>query len=145
MSGYGKRYASAYGDQMIGNMMTEGIVPSLTHEDPRYFRVGDGTKKSRLVAALSQIFITRTDSGGRTFNISEWGGNAISVAVSNAWYPDTRSASDNLQKLLVQCATDAFSNVLKEFWPDVKRHFERKREAKRERELQSLTPASGQN
>ena len=139
MSGYAKRYAASYGDQMIGNMMTEGIVPSLLHEDPRYFRVGSGTKKSRLVSALTQIVVTRTDSGGRTFNVAEWGGNAASVAISNAWYPDTRNVSDNVQKLLMQCATDAFSNVLKEFWPDVKRHFERKREAKRERELRSVT------
>ena len=139
MSGYAKRYASSYGDQMIGNMMTEGIVPSLLHQDPRYFRIGEGTKKSRLAGALKQIFVVRTDSGGRTFNFPEWGGNAAAVAVSNAWYPDTRTASDNAQKLLIQCATDAFSNVLKEFWPDVKRHFERKREATRERELRSVT------
>lgn len=135
MAGYGKRYASAYGDQLIGNMTTEGILPSLLHEDPRYFRVGRGTKKSRMAAALTQIFVTRTDSGGRTFNFSEWGGNAAAVAVSNAWYPDTRNVSDNAQKLLIQCATDAFSNVLKEFWPDVKRYLQRRREARREREL----------
>ena len=140
MSGYAKRYAASYGDQMIGNMMTEGIVPSLFHEDPRYFRIGEGKKKSRLAGALEQIFVVRTDSGGRTFNFSEWGGNAAAVAVSNAWYPDTRTASENVEKLLMQCATDAFSNVLKEFWPDVKRHFERKREAKRERELSQLRP-----
>src|SRR5579872_3061265 len=40
MAGYGKRYATSYGDQMIGNMMTEGIMPSLFREDPRYFRRG---------------------------------------------------------------------------------------------------------
>src|SRR5579872_4646099 len=126
MAGYGKRYAAAYGDQMVGNMMTEGIFPSLLHEDPRYFRVGQGSRKSRLVRALSQIVVTRTDSGGRTFNFAEWGGNAAAAALGNAWYPDTRTAGDNAQKLLVACATDAFSNVLKEFWPDVKRHFQRK-------------------
>ena len=71
--------------------------------------------------------VTRTDSGGKTFNFPEWGGNAASVALSNAWSPDTRNANDNLQKLLIACATDAFSNVLKEFWPDVKRRFQKKR------------------
>jgi len=129
MAGYSKRYAASYGDQMIGNMMTEGIVPSLFHEDPRYFRRGQGTKMSRLGSALFQILVTRTDSGSRTFNVAEWGGNAAAVAVSNAWYPDTRDVSDNVEKLLIQCATDAFSNVLKEFWPDVKRHFQRKPQA----------------
>jgi hypothetical protein len=127
MQGYAKRFAASYGDQMIGNMMTEGIVPALTHEDPRYFRLGTGTKRHRLGYALSRILVTRTDSGRTIFNFSEVGGNAIGAAISNAWYPDTRTAGDNAQKLLISCSTDAFSNVLKEFWPDVKRHFQKKK------------------
>lgn len=126
MVGYSKRFATAYGDQMIGNMMTEGILPAVLHDDPRYFRLGAGTKKGRIVYALSRILITRTDSGSQRFNTSEWGGNALTAAISNAYYPDTRNVSDNVTKLLIACSTDAFSNVLKEFWPDVKRHFTKK-------------------
>jgi hypothetical protein len=137
MSGYDRRFAAAYGDQMIGNMMTEGIVPSLLHQDPRYFRLGQGSGWSRARYALTRIFVARTDSGRNTFNFAEWGGNAAAVALSNAWYPDTRTVSDNVQKLLIQCATDAFSQVLKEFWPDVKRHFKKKHEAP-----ETLTAAS---
>jgi len=121
MAGYAKRFAAGYGDQMIGNMMTEGFVPAIFHQDPRYFRLGVGTKKARAWYAVTRIFVARMDSGRNTFNFSEWGGNATAVAISNAYYPDTRDWNDNLQKLLIQCATDAFSNVLKEFWPDVKR------------------------
>ena len=129
MTGYSRRLAAAFGDQAIGNMMAEGVMPSLLHEDPRYFRVGEGSKRKRVLSALEQIMVTRTDSGGRTFNFSEWGGNAVAAAISNAWYPDTRTASENVEKLLLQCAADGISNVLKEFWPDVKHHFQRKREA----------------
>jgi hypothetical protein len=125
MSGYAKRFATAYGDQMIGNMMTEGIVPALTHEDPRYFRVSEGTKMHRLKESLLQILVTRTDSGGRTFNLSEWGGNAAATAISNAYYPDTRTVHDNVQKWMISVATDTFSDVAKEFWPDVKRALHR--------------------
>ena len=121
VKGYALRYATAYGDQMIGNMMTEGLFPWALHQDPRYFRRGEGTILSRTGYALKQIVIVRTDSGGHTFNLSEWGGNAAAVAISNAYYPDTRTASDNVQRLFIACGTDAFSNVLKEFWPDVKK------------------------
>jgi len=121
MSGYAKRFGTAYGDQMIGNMMTEGLVPSLFHQDPRYFRLGEGSKKSRVWYAVTRIVVARMDSGRNSFNFSEWGGNAAAAAISNAYYPDTRDWNDNLQKLLIACATDTFSNVLKEFWPDVKR------------------------
>ena len=61
-----------------------------------------------------------------TFNFAEWGGNAVAVAVSNVYYKDGRMLDDNMQKLLVQCGTDALSNVLR-FWPDVKRHFSNKK------------------
>jgi hypothetical protein len=128
ITGYAKRLAGAIGDQTLGNMMTEGIMPSLLHQDPRYFRLGEGSFKSRTWYAVTRIFVTRSDSGHTQFNFSEWGGNAVAVAASNAWYPDTRDVSDNVQKLLIQCATDAFSQVLKEFWPDVKRHFKKKHE-----------------
>jgi hypothetical protein len=123
MAGYAKRFATSYGDQTIGNLMTEGFVPALFHADPRYFRLGQGGKAHRTLYALSQIMVTKMDSGHRTFNFEEWGGNAAAAAISNLYYPDTRDAPDNVEKLLIQCATDAFSNVLKEFWPDVKRKF----------------------
>ncbi|HLY20673.1 MAG TPA: hypothetical protein VKR61_25775 [Bryobacteraceae bacterium] len=122
MKGYARRYGTALGDQIIGNMMTESLFPALLHEDPRYFRIGRsrGSVLHRAGYAASRIFVTRTDSGGRRFNFSEWLGNASAVAISNAYYPDTRTASDNIQRLGIACATDAFSQVMKEFWPDVK-------------------------
>jgi hypothetical protein len=123
VKGYSHRFSTAYGDQMIGNMMTEGFVPALFRQDPRYFRSGEGSKWGRAWYALTRIVVARMDSGRNTFNFSEWGGNAAAVAISNAYYPDTRTASGNAQRLLIACGTDAFSNVLKEFWPDVKRRF----------------------
>jgi len=122
MKGYSRRYGTALADQVIGNMMTESFMPTLLHEDPRYFRIGSRrhSKAYRTGYALSRIFVTRTDSGGRRFNFSEWVGNAAGVAISNAYYPDTRTASDSIERLGIACATDAFSQVMKEFWPDVK-------------------------
>src|SRR5215475_10956033 len=55
MKGYAKRLVTAYGDQLSGNMLTEGLIPALPHEDPRYFRLGAGTKKGRTLYALTRI------------------------------------------------------------------------------------------
>jgi len=123
MKGYAKRYAGGVGDQIIGNMMTEGIFPSLLHEDPRYFRRNTGSTKSRLGYAVTRVFVTRTDDGGSRFNFSEWGGNATAVAISNAYYRDNRNWQDNTEKLATSVGIDLFSNILKEFWPDFKRRF----------------------
>jgi hypothetical protein len=125
--GYARRVGTAFGDQMIGNMMTEGVAPALLHEDPRYFRLGEGSKKRRIWYAATRIFVTPTDKNHMTFNFAEWGGNAVAVAISNAYYADGRTAVDNVQRLLIQCGTDALSNVLKEFWPDVKRRLSKKK------------------
>ncbi|HUA57331.1 MAG TPA: hypothetical protein VML19_01160 [Verrucomicrobiae bacterium] len=128
VAGYARRFGTAYGDQVIGNVMTEGLFPAVFHLDPRYFRLGEGGKGHRAFYAVEQIFVTKTDSGSHAFNVEEWGGNATAVAISNAYYPDTRDWKDNAQKLLIQCATDAFSNVLKEFWPDVKAKLHKKKD-----------------
>ncbi len=130
LKGYARRLATSYADQAVGNLMTEAIFPSLLHEDPRYFRVGSsgGSKGRRTRYAITRVFVVRTDKGGSAFNFSEWLGNGSAVAISNLYYPgDTRNFSDNLQKLGIAVGTDAFSQVLKEFWPDIKRKLTRKK------------------
>jgi hypothetical protein len=124
VEGYAKRLGASFADQAIGNMMTEAIFPSLLRQDPRYFLIGPGggTGWHRASYALTRVFVTRDDKGRNRFNYSEWLGNGTAVAISNLYYPsDTRHVTDNLEKLGVQVAADAFSQVLKEFWPDIKR------------------------
>ena len=123
--GFFKRSGAAYLDAFDGEIISNGILPSLLHQDPRYFRMGTGSVLRRTLHAITAIEVARMDSGRRTFNFSEWGGNSVAVAVSNAYYPDTRDWHDNLERLFVACGTDTFSNVLKEFWPDVKRKFQK--------------------
>jgi hypothetical protein len=121
VKGYAHRYATSYGDQTIGNIMTEGVWPTLLKEDPRYFRLATGPIRARLWYAATRIFVTRTDAGKWRFNYSEVIGNSVATAISNAYYPESRDVPDNVEKLGIQLATDSFSNVLKEFWPDIKR------------------------
>ena len=128
-AGYGRRLGTAYCDQAMGNMMTESIYPSLLHEDPRYFRRGSGGKWQRTWYALTRVMVTRTDSGGMRFNFSEWLGNATGVAISNSYYPDNRNAKDSAGRLVVQVSTDAVSQVLKEFWPDIKQKYFRRKQS----------------
>jgi len=96
------------------------VMPCLLHEDPRYFRRGTGSVGYRLWYASTRVFVTHTDAGAVRFNYSEWVGNSVAVALSNAYYTKSRDVEDNLDKLGLQVATDSLSNVIKEFWPDVK-------------------------
>jgi hypothetical protein len=123
MKGYGKRLGGSVADQLIGNFLTESIMPSLLREDPRYFRRGHGSVLARTGYAASRVFVTRNDRGHWTFNAAEVGGNAIGAGIANAYYPGERRLGDNIQRFYSQMATDAFSQILKEFWPDVKRKY----------------------
>jgi len=125
-AGFGRYWAAAYGDFVIGDYMTEGVFPTLLHQDPRYFRRGVGSRSSRLAYAMEQIFWTHRDSGGTQFNYSEVAGNSVAVAISNAYYVDNRTAADAASKLGWQLGVDMASNVIKEFWPDLERRFRRR-------------------
>jgi hypothetical protein len=126
LAGYARRFGTTYADFAAENMTTEGIFPTLFRQDPRYFRRGKGTTRSRLAYAMSRLYITRGDSGKSQFNYSEIIGAATSVAISNAYYPDGRTAGNNIGRYGEQLAFDAASNVLKEFWPSLKRKLPRK-------------------
>ena len=118
--GYLRRFGTSYCDQVTGNIMTEGLMPILLKQDPRYFRLAEGSKAKRTWYALSRIVVTRTDSGNKAFNYSELVGNGIAAGIGLSYYPDDRNVPDYLQNWGTQLATDAVSQVLKEFWPDIK-------------------------
>lgn len=121
MQGYGKRYGAAFADGAISNYVTEGLLPSLLHEDPRLFRLGTGNKWKRGIYAATRVLITRTDSGGERFNISEIAGNMMSASLSNLYYPPLNRSWDNtFEHFAINVVSDAGFNVLKEFYPDMR-------------------------
>ena len=123
VKGYSERLGGSVADQLIGNFLTESIMPSLLREDPRYFRRGHGGVLARTGYAASRVFVARTDHGNQTFNFAEVSGNAMGAVIANAYYPGERRLGDNVERFYSQMATDAFSQVLKEFWPDIKRKY----------------------
>jgi len=129
-SGFARYSAAAYSDFVIGDFMTEAIYPILLHQDPRYFRQASGSVWSRLGSAVGQISLTRTDSGRMQFNFSEIVGNSTAVAISNAYYPDNRNASDAATRFAIQIGVDITANVLKEFSPELNRLVSRKHRGK---------------
>jgi len=120
--GFGKYFGAAFADQAVGNFMTEAILPSMLHQDPQYYTKAHGGFWKRTGYAMSREVITFGDSGHKQFNTSEILGNAIAAGISNTYYPPReRSVSNTIGKWSQQVATDAFFNVLKEFWPDVRK------------------------
>ena len=122
IAGFGRYYGTSYADQVICNMLTEGFMPILFHQDPRYFRKVHGSVMGRTAYSVSRVFITKTDSGRTMFNFSEVLGNTAGASISSLYYTGEQRFSDVAMRAATQTATDALSQVLKEFWPDIKRH-----------------------
>ncbi len=86
-SGYAKRYAADFGDQLTGTLISGAILPSILHQDPRYFYQGSGSKKSRFLHAIAFSVLTRGDNGAYQPNYSSIVGGLASGALSNLYYP----------------------------------------------------------
>ena len=122
IAGYGRYYWRTFTDGISGTFFTEAIVPSLTHEDPRYYTMGKGGFFRRTGYAISCAFITKTDSGGTTFNWSEVGGNALEAGLSNAYYPpQERGLNQTALNWGTQMESAVLNHVFQEFWPDIRR------------------------
>jgi len=127
--GYGKRYGAAFADGTIENFMVGAIVPSLLHQDPRYYQLGKGGFWHRTGYALSRLVITRSDSGQREFNYSEVLGSGASAAISTfSYHPSAeRTASNTMSVWGTQVGYDALTYFVREFWPDIHRKFRHKK------------------
>lgn len=121
---FAKYYARSFADGMIGNYLTEALMPTLFHEDPRFFRCGVGPVWKRAFKAARQVVVTRNENGHATFNFSEVVGNSAVVAMTSLYYPDSRRLSPGATRVGLQIGNDVISNLLTEFWPDVRRHFQ---------------------
>lgn len=122
--GYAKRYGADFTDGFTNELFVVGVFPTLMHEDPRYYRLGHGSAWKRTAYALSRILVTRTDSGGTRLNTSEFLGNIVSGALSITYYPSSeRNVGGVFTRMSVEIGYDSLFNVLKEFYPDLKRKF----------------------
>jgi hypothetical protein len=117
-AGYGRYYWHTFSDNLGGNLMTEAIVPTLTREDPRYYTLGRGGFVRRTGYSISRLFVTRSDGGGRSPNISEILGNGAAAGIANLYYPSQdRTWTKTGQRWLTQVGLDGASNLIKEYWP----------------------------
>jgi len=122
IAGYGRYYWRTFADGVSGTFFTEAIVPAITHEDPRYYTMGQGGFFRRTGYAISRAFVTQTDSGGTSFNWSEVVGNGLEAGLSNAYYPpQERGLSQTAMNFGTQMESAVLNHVFQEFWPDIRR------------------------
>ena len=122
-----KRFGAATVDNITQNFFSDFVMASVLHEDTRYRRRGERHGFwSRFGYAISRAAVTRTDAGASTVNWANFTGTALSVGLSNAYYP---VRSRNLNATLINWGTSSasagFGNLFPEFVPDFKRFLKR--------------------
>ena len=131
MQGYAKRFGATYSDAFIGNFWGNAVLPSLWHEDPRYFQKGTGSISSRILWASTSTVWCRRDNGSWGPNYSNVVGNLIGAAIANVYYPQSeRTVGDTITRGLTVTAEGIIGSEVIEFWPDWVRHYQKNRAAK---------------
>ncbi len=128
-AGYSKRYGAAYADSADGVFWGNAVLPVLLRQDPRYFRMGHGSIKRRILYSLSTAVWTKNDNGSWGPNYSNVAGNFISGGISNLYYPpEDRGLELTVDGALTVTAEGALGALGVEFWPDISRKLLHKRD-----------------
>jgi len=122
--GFAKRAVASYADNVIGNTLGNAVLPSILHQDPRYFRLGHGTVRHRFFYAVATAFICKHDTTRKWEpNYSNVLGNMIAGEISNYYYPDGNKSNvgQTIETGLTVTFEGTFGSTLEEFWPDISR------------------------
>jgi len=123
IAGYGRYYWRGFLDKADGNYLVVFVLPTILHEDERYYAMGEGGFWKRAIYAASRVLITPDYHGHNTFNAAEVFGRGISQGVSATYYPSQdRTAGALAVKYGWAVGRDALTNVFREFWPDIDAH-----------------------
>jgi len=126
--GYGRRYGAALADSESGIFFGRFLFPVLYKQDSRYFRKGKGAVIRRFLYAASRVVITRNDQGESVANMSNVCGTLSASALSNAYYPENRRGVERtFVRMANGLASEAETNLFREFWPDIRQRFLPKR------------------
>lgn len=138
--GYGKRFGASLADEVSSGFWSNYFYPALLKEDPRYFRLGEGSFRRRFVYSIAQEVVCHTDRGGRQFNFSNVMGAFTSGALSNLYYPgnsllrtipatpttpampiyeNDRGTVLTLSRATIALGYGTLGGLFDEFWPDI--------------------------
>lgn len=122
--GYGKRFGVNIIDQAQSEFFKDFAYPTIFFEDPRYYRLGEGPFKRRLLHAVAHVVVAHNEDGNSMPNYSEWLGTTSAVALSNVYHPDNRRGfGPSAENVVIAVSEDAGFDVLREFWPEIARKF----------------------
>jgi hypothetical protein len=115
--GYALRYGAAYGDRVISTFLGAAALPSLLHQDPRYFYNGEGGIVHRALYAISTVVICKGDNGKWQPNYSNVLGNLGAGLISSQYYPKSsqHSIQVTVDNTLIGIGEGSIGTLFQEF------------------------------
>jgi hypothetical protein len=124
---FAEGFGASVGQREASLFLSRYLIPTVFHQDPRYFPAQEGSSNFRRATyAASRVLMTRSDSGKQTWNASYILGNLGSAGLANL-YINNRDAATIFSDFGVGMGTDAGYNILREFWPAMRKHVPGKR------------------
>lgn len=119
-------------DKTDGTYLSAWFLPSLLHEDTRYYPLGAGHSiPIRALYVISRQGVARTYSGRNTPNIAGLGGKVLTQLISREYYPaGATSFSVLATKFGYSAMRDVAFSSIREFYPDIAAHYIRKHREK---------------
>jgi hypothetical protein len=122
--GWAKRFGATLADTESRRFIQTFALSAILHQDPRYFSSGKRALIARVWYSTTRVVVTKSDNGNSTFNTSELLGALLSSALQNAYYPrEDRTFGDTMNRFGGALSSDAITNLMREFAPDMKRLF----------------------
>ena len=123
LDGFGQRVASRQARVTINNSVQLGLG-FLLKDDPRYYRAPEKGVGGRIKNAVISSFTVRNSTGGRMPAYSRFAGIGVSNMATKMWMPPGHNSwGDVGARTGSQIGFQIGTNLLKEFWPDLKRKF----------------------
>jgi hypothetical protein len=115
-------------DKTDGTYLSAWLLPSILHEDTRYYALGAGHPIwIRTLYVISRQGVARTYGGRQTPNIAGIGGKVLTQVISRTYYPPSASTFSVLAtKFGYSVMRDVMNSTIREFYPDVAAHFIRR-------------------
>jgi len=118
--GYGKRFGSSAASNASSHLFGTFLLPSMLHQDPRYFVKLHGTTAQRVGYAIRRVLVTRTDGGGEAVNWSGVLAGLMAEGLANSYLPSgERTAGKTFSRFGIRMGLGALDNVVKEYWPTI--------------------------
>jgi hypothetical protein len=117
VEGFARRYGAASADLISGTYLGGAILPTLFHQDPRYFYKGTGSVRSRALYAITRAFISKGDNGKWQPAYASILGDLSAGAISNIYYPaaSRSGAALTFEEGLLNIGGDAIGYLAQEF------------------------------